>query len=135
MAGYAASTMAGFTTSTDVAWSSRRSRPRVGTRTIRHLAYPVIERAGLLLAYMGKGEPPLLPSYEFLSAMPEHRYLQKTFMECNYLQALEGDIDPAHISYLHRSLQRRPSVRKVRATVPGGDKPAATLLREDRRPG
>ena len=101
---------------------------------IRHLAYPVIERAGLLFAYMGKGEPPLLPSYEFLSATPEHRYLQKTFMECNYLQALEGNIDPAHISYLHRSLQRRPLVRKVPRTVPGSDKPAAAFLREDRQP-
>jgi phthalate 4,5-dioxygenase len=101
---------------------------------IRHLAYPVIERAGLLLAYMGKGEPPLLPSYEFLSAKPEHRYLQKTFIECNYLQALEGDIDPAHLSFLHRSLQRRPSGRKVSPIVPGGNKPAAMLIRDDRRP-
>jgi phthalate 4,5-dioxygenase len=101
---------------------------------IRHLAYPVIERAGLLLAYMGKGEPPLLPSYEFLSATPEHRYLQKTFMECNYLQALEGDIDPAHLSYLHRSLSHRPLGRKDARTVPGSDKPAAVFARADRQP-
>jgi phthalate 4,5-dioxygenase len=101
---------------------------------IRHLAYPVIERAGLLFAYLGEGEPPLLPGYEFLTATPEHRYLQKTFMECNYLQALEGNIDPAHISYLHRSLQRRPSGRKDARTVPGSGKPAAMFLHEDRRP-
>ena len=62
---------------------------------IRHLAYPIIERAGLLFAYMGKDEPPLLPGYEFLNAAPAHLYLQKTYMECNYLQALEGDLDPA----------------------------------------
>src|ERR1700720_3375488 len=101
---------------------------------IRHLAYPVIERAGLLLAYLGKGEPPLLPSYEFLAAPPEHRYLQKTFMECNYLQALEGDIDPAHLSFLHRSLQRRPLGRKDARTVPGSDRASATFLRQNRRP-
>jgi phenylpropionate dioxygenase-like ring-hydroxylating dioxygenase large terminal subunit len=101
---------------------------------IRHLAYPVTERAGLLFAYLGKGEPPLLPSYEFLAAAPEHRYLQKTFMECNYLQALEGDIDPAHLSFLHRSLQRRPLGHREPRTVPGGDKAAAVLMREDRRP-
>jgi phenylpropionate dioxygenase-like ring-hydroxylating dioxygenase large terminal subunit len=101
---------------------------------IRHLAYPIIERAGLLFAYMGKGEPPLLPSYEFLAATPKHRYLRKTFMECNYLQALEGDIDPAHISYLHRSFRNRPLARKDRRTVPGSGKSAATFLREDRRP-
>src|SRR6266545_3450278 len=63
---------------------------------IRHLAYPVIERAGLLFTYMGGGEPPLLPNYDFLAAQPEHRYLQKTFLECNYLQALENHLDPAH---------------------------------------
>ena len=101
---------------------------------IRHLAYPVIERAGLLLAYLGKGEPPLLPSYEFLSATPEHRYLQKTFMECNYLQALEGDLDPAHLSYLHRSLSRRPLGRKDARTVPGSGKQSAAFLRQDRTP-
>ena len=33
---------------------------------IRHLAYPLIERAGLILAYLGRGKPPLLPSYECL---------------------------------------------------------------------
>jgi phthalate 4,5-dioxygenase len=101
---------------------------------IRHLAYPIIERAGLLFAYMGKGEPPLLPSYEFLTAAPEHRYLQKTYLECNYLQALEGDIDPAHISYLHRSFRGRPSARRDPRTVPGSGKSAAMFLREDRQP-
>src|SRR5580692_8476429 len=47
---------------------------------IRHPAYPVIERAGLIFAYLGKGQPPLLPDYEFLGTTPEHLYLQKTFM-------------------------------------------------------
>jgi phenylpropionate dioxygenase-like ring-hydroxylating dioxygenase large terminal subunit len=101
---------------------------------IRHPAYPVVERGGLILAYLGKDEPPLLPSYEFLNARPEHRFLQKTFMECNYLQALEGDIDPAHISFLHRSLQRRPLGRKDARTVPGSDTSAAAFVRADRRP-
>ncbi|HEY6256008.1 MAG TPA: hypothetical protein VIY51_09480, partial [Xanthobacteraceae bacterium] len=101
---------------------------------IRHLAYPVIERAGLLLAYMGEGAPPLLPNYEFLDATPEHRFLQRTLLECNYLQALEGDIDPAHVSFLHRSLQRRPSGRKDARTVPGSNMAAATFVRADRRP-
>src|SRR5262249_27580835 len=90
--------------------------------------------AGLLLAYLGKGEPPLLPSYEFLSADSDHRYVQKAFLECNYLQALEGDLDPAHISHLHRSFQRRPLGRKDARTVPGSDKAAGSFLREDPRP-
>jgi len=101
---------------------------------IRHLAYPIIERAGLLFAYMGKGEPPLLPSYEFLAAKPAHAYLHKTFVACNYLQAVEGGIDPAHMSFLHRSWRRPPWARKDARTVPGSHKPAAAFLREDRGP-
>jgi phthalate 4,5-dioxygenase oxygenase subunit len=101
---------------------------------IRHLAYPVTERGGLIFAYMGKGEPPLLPSYEFLAAPPEHRYVHKTFLECNYLQAIEGDIDPAHMSHLHRSWRRPPWARKDARTVPGSDQAAVAYLREDRWP-
>jgi phenylpropionate dioxygenase-like ring-hydroxylating dioxygenase large terminal subunit len=98
---------------------------------IRHLVYPVIERAGLLFAYMGKAEPPLLPGYEFLKAAPAHLYLQKTYIECNYLQALEGDLDPAHLSYLHRTSSRPSAVPR---TVPGSSRSAASLTYEDRRP-
>jgi phthalate 4,5-dioxygenase len=101
---------------------------------IRHLAYPVMERGGLVFAYMGKGEPPLLPAYEFLGAAVDHRFLVKTYLECNYLQGLEGDIDPAHLSFLHRSLQRRPLGPKDGRTVPGSKVAAASLSRADRRP-
>jgi phenylpropionate dioxygenase-like ring-hydroxylating dioxygenase large terminal subunit len=97
---------------------------------IRHLAYPVIERAGLLFAYLGKDEP-LLPGYEFLDAAPEHLYLQKTYMDCNYLQALEGDLDPAHLSFLHRSSQVRSAVPRA---VPGSSRSAASLMGADRQP-
>src|SRR5262249_12064570 len=50
---------------------------------IRHLAYPCIERAGLIFAYMGGGEPPLFPEYEFLEADAAHRHLQKMILDCN----------------------------------------------------
>src|SRR5437660_162820 len=32
---------------------------------IRQRAYPCIERSGVIFAYLGPGEPPLLPAYEF----------------------------------------------------------------------
>src|SRR6266852_6458078 len=34
---------------------------------IRQTAYPCTEKAGMIFAYMGPGEPPLLPAYEFLT--------------------------------------------------------------------
>ncbi len=68
---------------------------------IRHRAYPCIERAGVIFAYLGPGEPPLLPAYEFLTVPAENRFVTKLFSECNYLQGNEGNQDPVHLSFLH----------------------------------
>ncbi|MBM2810983.1 MAG: phthalate 4,5-dioxygenase [Chloroflexi bacterium] len=67
---------------------------------IRHTAYPCVEADDLILTYMGGGEPPLVPNYDFLTA-PGHRLATKLYQECNYLQANEGNIDPVHHSFLH----------------------------------
>ena len=69
---------------------------------IHHPAYPCQEAGGLIFAYMGAGEPPLLPGYEFFDVPEENRYVTKAFHDCNYLQGNEGSIDPVHTSYLHR---------------------------------
>ena len=69
---------------------------------IRHLAYPCQEVGGVILTYMGPGEPPLVPNYEFLTVAPENRTVTKAFYECNYLQGNEGNIDPVHLSFLHQ---------------------------------
>jgi phthalate 4,5-dioxygenase oxygenase subunit len=75
--------------------------------SIRQPAYPCREAGGVVFAYIGGGEPPLLPNYDFLKATPEHLYVSKIFHECNYLQANEGNIDPVHLSFLHRFLENR----------------------------
>ncbi|MBM4298664.1 MAG: Rieske 2Fe-2S domain-containing protein, partial [Deltaproteobacteria bacterium] len=69
---------------------------------IRHPAYPCQEAGGVIFTYMGPGEPPLLPSYEFLTVPPGKRTAVKAFYECNYLQGNEGNIDPVHLSFLHQ---------------------------------
>jgi phthalate 4,5-dioxygenase oxygenase subunit len=74
---------------------------------IRHPAYPCKETGGVIFTYLGPGTPPLLPNYEFLNAPPERLYVNKIFHECNYLQANEGNIDPVHLSFLHRFLENR----------------------------
>jgi phenylpropionate dioxygenase-like ring-hydroxylating dioxygenase large terminal subunit len=71
---------------------------------IRHPAYPCREAAGVIFAYLGPGEPPLLPNYEFLTTRDDHVFAIKHYHECNYLQSSEGNIDPVHLSYLHRRL-------------------------------
>jgi phthalate 4,5-dioxygenase oxygenase subunit len=74
---------------------------------IRHRAYPCTEAGEVIFTYMGPGTPPLLPNYEFLNADTDHLYVNKIFHECNYLQANEGNIDPVHLSFLHRFLENR----------------------------
>jgi phenylpropionate dioxygenase-like ring-hydroxylating dioxygenase large terminal subunit len=74
---------------------------------IRHLAYPCQEAGGVIFFYMGPGEAPLLPNYEFLNVPSGHCLVYKIFHECNYVQANEGNIDPVHLSFLHRFLERK----------------------------
>ncbi|HEY7067536.1 MAG TPA: Rieske 2Fe-2S domain-containing protein [Chloroflexota bacterium] len=81
---------------------------------VRHTAYPCQEVAELIFAYLGPGEPPLLPAYEFLTVPAAQRYVNKALHECNYLQGNEGNIDPAHLSFLHFLLQDDPA--RIRST-------------------
>lgn len=68
---------------------------------IRLRSYPCEEKAGIIFAYLGPGEPPLLPAYELLAVPEENRFITKAYSECNYLQSNEGNIDPVHLSFLH----------------------------------
>ena len=66
-------------------------------------AYPVRERNGILWAYMGP-EPdaaPALPDLEWNLVPEEQVAISIRVQECNWLQALEGEIDSAHAAILH----------------------------------
>jgi len=100
--------------------------------SIRHLAYPCQESGGVIFTYMGPGEPPLLPNYEFLTAPAERRTVVKAFYECNYLQGNEGNIDPVHLSFLHQYLSEAQVARlRVVQSVNATDN---TLLGKDVAP-
>ena len=65
-------------------------------------AYPTWEGGGIVWAYLGPAElQPEPPGHELVRTTPEHRFVAKSFEECNYLQALEGGIDPTHASIMH----------------------------------
>lgn len=69
---------------------------------IRLKGYPLVERGGILWAYMGPTEKqPPLPEFEWNCLPASHRYVSKRWQECNYLQAMEGGIDSSHVSFLH----------------------------------
>jgi phthalate 4,5-dioxygenase oxygenase subunit len=82
---------------------------------IRHRAYPCVERAGVVFTYMGPGEPPLFPNYEFFTVPDDHRWIHKYYHECSYLQGNEGNLDPVHPFFLHRFL---PGSRLKQSRVP-----------------
>lgn len=88
--------------------------------SIRHLAYPCQERAGVIFAYLGPDEPPLFPNYEFLSVPENQAFAIKLFSDCNYLQGNEGNLDLGHLSFLHYNSRYRPVKGDVE-TLPGGD--------------
>jgi nitrite reductase/ring-hydroxylating ferredoxin subunit len=66
-------------------------------------AYPCMEMAGLVWAYMGpKEKMPAPPDVEWCTLPASHVFVSKRLQECNYLQAMEGGIDTSHVSYVHR---------------------------------
>ncbi len=71
-------------------------------RKVRQLAYPTVEKNGVIFAYLGLGDPPPLPDLDCFRAPDSHAFAFKGLLECNWLQALEVGIDPAHASFLHR---------------------------------
>src|SRR5690242_15813918 len=64
---------------------------------IKITSYPCVEAGDLIWAYLGPPEnQPPFPEFEWLHLPSSHRYVKKFRLECNYLQAMEGDYDPSH---------------------------------------
>lgn len=74
---------------------------------VRQRRYPVLEKAGVLFAWLGPEDetPPALPAWDCFAAPDSHVFAFKGLWHCNWLQAFEVGIDPAHASFLHRFLQ------------------------------
>jgi phenylpropionate dioxygenase-like ring-hydroxylating dioxygenase large terminal subunit len=108
------------------------------SRNIRQPSYPVVERNGIIFAYLGGDAPPAFPELDCFTAPGTHAFAFKGLIECNWLQALEVGIDPAHASYLHRFTEDEdPNAnygRQFRGASTGSTIPMTRLLREYARP-
>lgn len=72
-------------------------------KQIRQVAYACREVGGVIFTYMGPpSQKPPLPDIEWFLVPETHRYAYKRLQECNWLQALELDIDSSHVAWLHR---------------------------------
>ncbi len=106
---------------------------------IRATSYPVVEKNGVVFAYLGPGEPPAFPNFDCFRAPASHVFAFKGLWECNWLQALEIGIDPAHASFLHRFLEDEDPEdgygRQFRDSAAAGSNiPMTRLLRDYPRP-
>ncbi len=69
-------------------------------------SYPTVDAGGLIWAFMGpRDKMPPFPNFEWTKVAPENRYIKKFRLECNYMQAMEGDFDPSHARFLHSTLE------------------------------
>jgi len=71
---------------------------------IQQRSYPLETQAGVLFGWFGPQDqsPPPMPALDCFSAPASHSFAFKGLWQCNWLQAFEVGIDPAHASYLHR---------------------------------
>jgi phenylpropionate dioxygenase-like ring-hydroxylating dioxygenase large terminal subunit len=112
-----------------------------GSRLFEHVktvAYPVAEKSGILFAYLGAGEPPAFPHFDCFVAPDAYTFAFKGYWDCNWLQALEVGIDPAHASWLHKFFEDEDPAanygRQFRGTPSDSDMPISKVLREFDRP-
>jgi phenylpropionate dioxygenase-like ring-hydroxylating dioxygenase large terminal subunit len=73
-------------------------------KRVRQKSWPVREQSGVVFAYLGPEgvAPPALPAFDCFAAPASHSFAFKGLWQCNWLQAYEVGMDPAHASYLHR---------------------------------
>jgi phenylpropionate dioxygenase-like ring-hydroxylating dioxygenase large terminal subunit len=115
---------------------------------VKQRSYPVQEHAGVLFAWLGDegSTPPPFPRFDCFAAPSTHVFAFKGLWKCNWLQAFEVGLDPAHTSFLHRFLNDAPlesigdnpagkQFRSASAGDFGGERwPMTRVMREFHRP-
>jgi len=115
---------------------------------VRQRSYPVLERSGVLFAWFGEegSAPPPFPAFDCFAAPASHTFAYKGLWRCNWLQAFEVGIDPAHTSFLPRFIDDEPlqavganaagkQFRSASAGDVGGERwPMTRIMREFHRP-
>lgn len=69
---------------------------------IRIKAYNVREEYGLIWAFLGEGDPPVIPPVDAMARTDGYRVNTIGSWPCNYLQVADNTVDPVHVSVLHQ---------------------------------
>ena len=101
---------------------------------IRATAYPCVEKNGIVWTYLGpdRDRPPPLPELGWALVAPDRRGALRYQRACNWLQALEGDFDSSHLSFLHLAFD--PNLQGTASDKKAGIEYYRNLARMDKRP-
>ncbi len=76
-------------------------------KNLKHTAYKVELKAGMIWAYMGEAPAPLLPDWEPFSWTNGFAQVHFADVPCNWLQCQENSIDPIHFEWMHANWKMR----------------------------
>jgi 5,5'-dehydrodivanillate O-demethylase oxygenase subunit len=72
-------------------------------RSVKQPAYPVRRYIGLYWAYLGPAPVPEIPRYDVWERKEGRRKIEVLpQLDCNWFQAMENSVDPAHLQILHQ---------------------------------
>jgi 5,5'-dehydrodivanillate O-demethylase len=88
--------------------------------TVKQKAYPVQKFVGLYWTYMGAAAAPVIPNYDVWARKDVTRKIfVQPQLDCNWFQAMENSVDPAHLQILHQETARNGSDRAAPSTTRG----------------
>jgi 5,5'-dehydrodivanillate O-demethylase len=79
---------------------------QAGRGNVKAVAYPVVEMAGMLWAYLGAEPAPELPEWEPFTWANGFAQIVISEVPCNWLQCQENSIDPVHFEWMHENWGR-----------------------------
>jgi phthalate 4,5-dioxygenase len=93
---------------------------------VKAVSYPARLGGGILWVFMGaQSNIAEFPDFEWMDLPPEKLYVSRWEQECNSIQAMEGELDAAHVSFLHRRVDQ---IHERKTALSGG------YFQEDRSP-
>ncbi|HZT08855.1 MAG TPA: Rieske 2Fe-2S domain-containing protein [Chloroflexota bacterium] len=75
--------------------------------TVKHRAYPVVERYGMYWTYMGPAPAPVLQRYDVTERGVISSIRRLESLDCNWLQTMENHVDQTHTVILHQATRQR----------------------------
>ena len=101
---------------------------------IRVISYPCVEKNGIVWTYLGpdRDAPPPLPELGWAMVEPGRRGALRYQRACNWLQAMEGDFDSSHLSFLHLAFD--PKLQGTAENKQAGIDYYRNIARMDKQP-